>query len=88
MEWTRFDFVWNQSLVLVDSNIVTRMNSNKTNKKLKTSQVLKRRFNGAEGNMAVSFLLVEVFRREIPDLPDRFRERISISPPKITVLDR
>ena len=44
--------------------------------------------NGAKGNIIVSFLLVEVFRREIPDLPDRLRERISISPPSITEVSR
>ena len=41
LKWTRFEFVWIQSLVLVDSNIMTWM-TNKTKKKLKTSQVLKR----------------------------------------------
>ena len=38
--------------------------------------------------MTVSFLLVEVFHREIPDSPDRLRVRISISPPNITAMSR
>ena len=74
--------------MLVDSNIVNVQQHNKEETQNFSSAQASCSVNGPEGNMAVSFLLVEYFHRETLDPPDRFRVRISISPPNITEISR